>query len=272
MNIHKLFIIAVLLAGVPSFAKGLDLKQGDKIAIVSGQSFETYTWSASGYMRLLTEELAKSGVRDAIRISLENQKTAHMLARIDKDVIGQKPAFVLLIPGASDYNAWQEKNVSESFTTNLSDVIEKLQSAHIKTVIATSYAVSCNPSLSLNKNVTEHNDVIHALAKKYNLPLIDFVKVVDDEPKIVPFDGNLAAKALVHQMFAAEVLRTLGYGEKEIADCRKAWLDTPGAVEFMPSVSNNTYAKLKAAAKAAGKDVTDYMAEVVHQKLNAAIK
>ena len=95
---------------------------------------------------------------------------------------------------------------------------------------------------------------------------------MDGEPKIVPFDGNLAAKALVHQMFAAEVLRTLGYGEKEIADCRKAWLDTPGAIEFMPSVSNNTYAKLKAAAKASGKEVTDYMNELVHQKLNPAAK
>ena len=95
---------------------------------------------------------------------------------------------------------------------------------------------------------------------------------MDAAPKVIPLDGSLAAKALVHQMFAAKVLRTLGYGDREVAACRKAWLDTPGAIEFMPSVSNNTYAKLKAAAKAAGKDVSAYMTDVLHQNLESQCK
>ena len=51
MNCSKVIALAALLAGVPLLSNGMDLKDGDKIAIVSGQSFETYTWGPSGYMR-----------------------------------------------------------------------------------------------------------------------------------------------------------------------------------------------------------------------------
>jgi hypothetical protein len=87
------------------------------------------------------------------------------------------------------------------------------------------------------------------------------------QKKNIPFDGNPVAKCLVNQMFAAEVLRSLGFGEKEVALCRQAWLDKPGAIQFMPSVSVNTYEKLKTAAKSSGNDVGVYMTEVLEKSL-----
>lgn len=257
--------LAALLLAVPAFAHGLELKDGDKIAILTGQSFDIWNWSPSGYMRLLTGELAKAGVKKEPWIPLEGQKTAQMLERLDADVIAKRPACTLIIPGTADYNPFAERKVAAAFTNNLEAVLVKLQAAGLKTVLATSYASNSNRAFSPNANVAEHNEAIRALARAHGLPLIDFVKVVDGEKTVVSLDGSLAAKGIVNQMFAGEVLRALGYGDNEIAACRRAWLDKPGAIQFMPSVSVNTYARLKAAAAASGKDVGSYMTEVLRE-------
>jgi len=264
--LKKLALVALFVV-LPFCVKAVDLKDGDKIAVLSGQSFEIWSWSPSGYTHLLTSELEKSGVKNPITICFEGQKTEQMLARVDIDVIAKKPVCVLIIPGTGDYNAFAQKTVDAAFTQNLAGVIEKLQAANIKTVLATSYAVNSKPSEARNLNVAEHNEAIRALAQAHNVPLIDFVKVVDNENKPVPFDGSLAAKSAVNQMFAGEVLRTLGYSDQEVAAFRQAWLDIPGAIQFPPSVSVNTYEKLKTAAKASGKEVGVYIAEVLHNSV-----
>ncbi len=248
---------------------GIAVKNGDKVAILTGQSFEVWSWSPSGYARLLTDELTKAGVKEFPLLFVENQKTEQMLANIDKDVISKKPVYALIIPGTADYNPWAEKNVPESFKKNITEIVEKLKAANIKTVIATSYAVNSNLQFPANPNVAEHNAFVRALAKEQGLTLIDFVKSVDDEAqkKNVPFDGSPAAKCLVNQMFTAELLLSLGFDEKKVALCRQAWLDKPGAIQLMPSVSVNTYEKLRAAAKASGKDVGVYMTEVLRETL-----
>ena len=246
------------------FAPGeVAIKDGDKIAVLSGQSFETYGWGPAGYMHLLADELGKAGAKNALTICLDGQTTGQLLERLEREVIANKPVYALLIPGTRDYNPFAQKAVDAAFTSNLQAIIDKLQAAHIKTVLVTSYASNSNLAFSPNQNVGEHNDAIRALAKEHGLTLIDFVKVVDAEPKIVPFDGSLTAKAVVHQMLAGEVLRTLGVGDPQVAACRKAWLDTPGAIQLPPSVSVNTYAKFKAAAQASGKDLDSYMTAVL---------
>jgi hypothetical protein len=263
VKIHnlKLLTLATLLLATSSFSAGIDLKDGDKIAILTGQSFDIWNWSPSGYMRLLTDELAKAGVKKELWIPLEGQKTAQMLERLDADVIAKKPVYTLVIPGTADYNPFAERKVPAAFTNNLEALLVKLQAAGTKAVLVTSYASNSNLAFSPNPNVAEHNEAIRALAKAHGLPLIDFVKVMDSEKGLIPFDGSLAAKSVVNQMFAGEVLRALGYGDKEVAACRQAWLDTPRAIQFMPSVSVNTYARLKAAAAASGKDVGSFMTE-----------
>lgn len=259
----SIFVLASCILAAQFCPAGLELKDGNQIALLSGQSFDIWNWSPSGYLRLLTDELAKSGIKKQPWIPLEGQKTEQMLARLDAEVIAKKPVFALIIPGTADYNPFAERKVSAAFTNNLDAILVKLQAAGVKTVLVTSYASNSNLAFSPNPNVAEHNEAIRALAKQHGVPLIDFVKVVDNEKPLVPLDGSLVAKSLVNQMFAGEVLRALGMGDKEVAACRHAWLDKPGAIQFMPSVSVNTYAKLKAAAEAAGKDVGSYMTEVL---------
>lgn len=263
----KQLILAVLIAASPLGAAALELKESAPVAVLSGQNFEIYAWSPSGYLRLLASELEKAGVKAPIPVAMENQKTAQMLARADADVIAKKPRTALIIPGTADYNPFAQKTVDESFGGNLSAVIEKLKAAQIRPVLATSLAVNSNPGEPRNRNVTGHNDAIRALAKEHGVALVDLAAAIGDAKLPVPLDGSLAAKAVINQMFAGEVLRALGTGDAEIGALRRAWLDKPGAVRFPPSVSVNTYEKLKAAAGASGKDAGDFIAEILHQSV-----
>jgi len=252
-----------MFLAVPFLAGGFEMKDGDAIAILSGQSFEIWNWSPSGYMHLLTDELAKAGIKKNLWIPLEGLKTVQMLQRLDGDVIAKKPVYALIVPGTADYNPFAQRTVSAEFTNNLESILVKLRTAGIRTILVTSYASNSNLAFPPNANVAEHNEAIRTLAKAHGLPLIDFVRVMNNEKGAVPFDGSLAAKSVINQMFAGEVLRMLGCSDKEIEVCRRAWLDKPGAIQFMPSVSVNTYGKLKAAADAAGKDVGSHMTEVL---------
>lgn len=266
MQIMKTLARAAWFLGMAGLAQGMDIKDGDQIAVLSGQSFETYCWSPSGYMRLLADALARQGVRNPMTIFLEGQTTGQMLARLDGEVIANKPVYALVIPGTRDYNPFAQKSVDAAFTANLTAIIGKLQAAHIKTVLVTSYASNSNLAFAPNQHVGEHNAAIRALAQEHGLTLIDLVKVVDAAPMVVPRDGSLAAKAVVHQLLAGEVLRTLGVSEAQVAACRMAWLDTPGAIQLPPSVSVNTYAQLKASAQARGQDIASFMTEALKDR------
>lgn len=263
----RLLTAWLFLLLVPFSVQAIEFKPEDQIAVLSGQSFSIWPWRPSGYMHLIREQLINAGMKTT-PIFLDSQKTSQMLEAIDEQVIAKKPVYVLIIPGTADYNPWENKPVEDAFNQNLEAVLTKLQAANIKTVLVTSYADNGNLAVPSNQNVGPHNDAIRALAKNHGLPLIDFVSVMDAQPKVIPFDGSLVAKSLANEIFAAEVLRSIGFGDQQVAALREAWMDTPGAVQLAPSVSVNTYAKLKEAAKATGQDVGDYMTA----KLEEAIK
>jgi lysophospholipase L1-like esterase len=260
--------LSVLLLASGLTTPALDLKPTDKVAVLSGQSFEGWSWAPSGYLRLVSDELTKAGLNSQPSIDFENIKTSEMVQHIDADVIAKAPAYVLLIPGMADYNPWTQAAVDDSYKANLETVIGKLQAANIKTVLVVAYASNSNLAFATNKNIGPHNDVVRALAQEHNLPLIDLMQLIDNAPKTVPFDGNPVAKCLVHQILAAEILKTMGETDAEVAALKQAWFDKPGAVQIKPCLSINQYEKIKAAAKAAGKDPADLMAEILHKSVN----
>jgi len=176
----KFLKLCVLPVGIAfNFAPATELEPGEKMAILSGQSFETYGWGTSGYIRLVTKEVEKTGVRGPVSVCIQNKKTEQMLAVLDADLIAKKPAYVLIIPGTQDYNVFTQETVDESFTQNLTRIIEKLQAAEIPMVLATSHAVNSNPTEPRNEHANQHNEAIRALAQTYQVPLIDFVEITE---------------------------------------------------------------------------------------------
>ena len=80
------------------------------------------------------------------------------------------------------------------------------------------------------------------------------------------FDGT-HLNGLGNQIVAAEILRTLGVSESDIAVLRKRWDDYPFAVG-RPEVSINEFLKLKAVAEKSGQSVD----ELVSSTLTHSVK
>lgn len=267
--IHITILVAFLF-GVSFSCEAVDMQDGDKVAIMFGQQrMEIWEWDASGYARLVTGELANAGIRKSPLLLPGSRKTDQMLENLQEEVLAPRPVFAVIYPGTADYNVFAEKTPKENFRANLKAIVEQLQAEDIKPVLVTSYAMNSNRNFSPNQNVALFNEEIRTLAQELKVKLIDFTNVVDQEKSGVELDGSLAAKALVNQMFAGEILRVLGFSDEEVAACRQAWLDLPGAVRLTPTVSVNTYEKMKSAARASGRTVKDHMSEVLHNSLGS---
>jgi lysophospholipase L1-like esterase len=243
----------------------ITMKDGDKIAILSGQRFRNYAWGPSGHLRLLIDELSALGVRRSPLINLDGLTSAKMLARLDPDVIAKKPVHVLIIPGTADYKVATTAQMPAKSRENLSAIIEKLKAAGIASTLMTSYAVNGNASYGSNANSAGHNDAIRELARTHHIGLLDFAKAVDEarQTSPVPFDGNPIANCMVSQVLTGEILQLVGYPRENIPRRRKAWMDIPSVISFKPLVSVNTYTALQAAAKADGHPVEEQMKRIL---------
>ena len=265
MNHNKLLLVGLLVITHSFYTGAAEIQNGDQIAILSGQSLRNYAWSASGHLKLVVDELKQSGVTQFPLINLEQKTTQQMLDCLDQEVIAKKPLHVLIIPGTKDYNTWRESKMPENTRQNLNTILTKLKQAGIPTSIMTSYAMSCDLSFGPNQHAEGQNAAIRELAQKFDVPLIDFIQLIDDAAKnsSVAFDGNPVAKCLVSQLLASQILMIAGFSEEKISERRQLWADLPGAITFMPLVSVNTYAALKSTAKKSGIDVTEQMAIVL---------
>jgi len=264
-NPINLLLIGSVLITLALNTGAAEMKNGDQIAILSGLHLRNYAWSSSGHLKLIVDELKQKGITKFPIINLEQKTTLQMADSLDQEVIAKKPVYALIIPGTSDYNPWREAKMPEATRQNLEEIITKLKKAGIPTSIMTSYAMNCNLSFGPNQHAAGQNAAIRELAQKYDIPLIDFMKMIDKAANSSPvaFDGNPVAQCLVSQLLASRVLSIAGFSDEQISECRKGWMDLPGAITFMPLVSVNTYTALKATAKKSGIDVGEQMARVL---------
>ncbi len=274
MNHIKLLFIVSAFFSLSLTAHTAEMKDGELIAVLSGQNLRNYAWSPSGHLKLVCEELKAIGVNKFPLINLEQKSTQQMLDCLDQEVISKKPIHAILIPGNRDYNPWTTAKMPEDTRKNLEEIIVKLKNAGIPTSIMTSYAMNCNISFGPNQHAAGQNAPIYELAKKHGIELIDFIRIIDESAKISPvaFDGNPVAKCLVSQMLASQILKISGFSEEKLSECRKNWMDLPGAITFMPLVSVNTYSALKATASKSGIDVEEQMASVLNKAVNRTAK
>ena len=211
----------------------VNLNDGDKIAVCGGWIEGMNPWSAmpgafewTGYKGLAGLALRECGIRNAPFVGgLDRVKTDAIAAGID-NVIADAPAYVVLANlGTGGQNAFTEPHPNEAYIKNIGAILAKLKAAKIRTIIATSHIKYTDPAgcSGANNNMAEYNDVIREAAQKYEATLIDFTKILDETEKTIPMDASPEAAAWVNQMFAGELLRVLGYSDKDVAACRKAW-------------------------------------------------
>jgi lysophospholipase L1-like esterase len=258
-----LFLCAEVRAQVP--ATNLLVKDGQKVAFL-GDSITDGGWKVSGgYVRLVVAGLDALGVKiTPIPAGVGGNRSADMLARLDKDVISQKPDWMLLSCGVND--VWSRQVDLDTFKKNITAIVDKAQAAGIKVMLLTP-----TPIGEASKNI--FNDALPAyvafmvqLGKDRKLPVANenaaYLTYLQAHPEpgnrtIVTID-TIHPNADGHQIMAKTVLAAFGATPDQMAVVEKAWLAAPEDASVHADVRAQTdvpmslgeYAALKRVAAA----------------------
>lgn len=267
-------VCAVMFAAVCSAAPVV--KSNDKIAFL-GDSITQYGNNyKGGYVNLVIAGLKANGI-NAVKIpaGISGNRSTHMLARVEKDVISRKPQIMTLSCGVND--VWHGKRgvPLPEYKKNISALVDKVQAAGIKVCILTATMIAENPKNAHNVKLKEYNDFLRQLAKEKNCLLADVSadmhKGIADMKKRYPaFKGNLYTNDGVHMnpygdaMMAERVLRTFGLNDAQIAKAKAAWKNLHSSIGRV-LLSSDDVAKLAPLAAAEKLTIQDYIARMIRE-------
>jgi len=264
-NLTWAAVAAMLIGAIGPAAGEVVIKNGDSIAFL-GDSI-TYLGASqkpNGYVNLVMEGLKQAGVNAvSIPAGVGGNTAQDMLTRLGPDVIAKKPVWLALNSGTNDV----AKLSVEEFAEKIAAIVDEATAANIKVILMTTTASdSEKPATPDGQKRLQFCEEFRRLARARNLPLVDLRAVMDKElaernPEgkglCLTYDGT-HLNGLGNQIVAAEILRTMGVSDADIAVLRQRWNEYPFAVG-QPAVSINVYKKLQEAAAQKGQSV-DQMA------------
>lgn len=287
MNMKR--ILAGLTAGIGAIllntgdltAGELAVKDGDKIAFL-GDSITSLGWSKPcGYTHLVIEGLKQAGVNAVpVPAGISGNRSTHMNARVERDVIAKKPTWMTLSCGVND--VWHGKNgvPLDQYKKEITALLDKADKAGIKVMILTATMVREDANNEQNRQLVPYNDFLRAIAKERNYLIADLNADMQTEiaakraadPK---FKGNLLTVDGVHmnlagnKMMASGILRAFGVPRETVDGAiSDAWKNLPGAFEIHGLIfSENEWAKLEKAAGNAKLSPRDYVRKIVLDQL-----
>ena len=277
MKINPLITSFFALMAVTSFALGESvIKNGDSIAFL-GDSL-TYLGNLqkpNGYVNLVVEGLKSEGVNVRnIPAGICGNTSSDMQARLDRDVISKHPTWMTLNCGIND----SPRMDIEEFSANLVKIVDQATAAGIKVILITTTIGSGEnlESPEVAKRAT-FAEAFRKLGKERNLIVVDMNAAMAKELAERQKDGFKGLRltydgthlnGLGNQIMAAEILRTLGVAEPDLAALRNRWDDYPFAAG-MPELSVSDFIKLKALADKNGKTVEEQAAAILTASVTA---
>lgn len=251
----SLLVLATALLSLATAAPAdILVKSGDKIAFL-GDSITQQGWSNPiGYVKLVMAGLSANGINaEPIPAGISGHKSDQMLARLQKDVLDKKPAWMTLSCGVN--NVWHGKNgvpldeaqakaegfadqpasaARGTYTRNITELISKTQAAGVKPVVLTATVIKEDLASPENAKLAPYNDFLRKLAAERKLPLADLNALFQERLKK---DGRPRQNVLtvdgVHmnpegnKLMATGILTAFGLNEAQLRKANEAWAKIP---------------------------------------------
>jgi len=175
----RLFFIFLLLSIISCAHEGSVLKTNDRI-IFFGDSITLLGVDPNGYITIIKDSLAKKNPDvEIIGKGIGGNKVPDLLARIDADVIAQKPTIVVVYIGIND--VWHfvtpgitgtPKNIYEA---GLEKIIGKIQQAGARVILCTPSVIGekKNGANQQDAMLDEYSEISRRAAKKMKAELCD---------------------------------------------------------------------------------------------------
>lgn len=259
---------AVTLFGAPI------VKNGDKIAFL-GDSITAGGSHKYGYNNLVIMGLARAGVKATpIHAGISGHKAPQMSARLERDVLNKKPAFMTLSCGVND--VWHGKRGTELATYKklITSIVDRATKANIKVIIMTASMIKEDQKNALNRKLIPYNDFLRQLAKERKLPLADINLAMQKAiqcPRLKDVRGPKVTYDGVHMngrgniMMALEVLRAMNVDAKILKALEKEWLTKLDAAWIRLDLKDAEHLRLVQKAKAAGMTPENYLKSLINK-------
>ncbi|MBY0528201.1 MAG: SGNH/GDSL hydrolase family protein [Gemmataceae bacterium] len=183
-----LVLLALMVPTVLAADSPVALKKGDKIVFL-GDSITQGGGGAQGYITLVKKALDEKqkdlGI-ETINAGISGNKVPDLQRRVEKDVIGKKPAVVFIYIGIND--VWHGERdpakgtPKDKFESGLKEVIGKITDAGAKVIVCTPTVIGekKDGANKLDKQLDEYADISRKVAKELKLPLCDLRKAFVD--------------------------------------------------------------------------------------------
>jgi lysophospholipase L1-like esterase len=227
---------AGLLHPASSPAEPVPVKSGDSIAFLGDSITDGGMSSPVGYCRLVISGLEANGIKaTAIGAGVSGHKSNQMLARLERDVLAKKPAWMTLSCGVNDVWHGAKGVPLDAYKQNITAIVDQCQAAGVLVMILTSTMIGEDAPNANNQKLAAYNEFLRALAQEKKCRLADLnadmqaaLQQAGPERR-----GNMLTSDGVHmnpagnQMMATGVLKGFGLSEAQIQKARDYWLDIP---------------------------------------------
>ncbi|MBR2425136.1 MAG: hypothetical protein IKB16_00180 [Lentisphaeria bacterium] len=273
-----LLCCAALLSSATLSAE-IVIKNGDKIAFLGDSITAQGDIFSCGYINLVMSALKINGVNaQKVPAGRGGNKSYHMLARLERDVLSKKPQYMTLSCGMND--VWHGKRgvPLDKYKVDITKIVEKAQAAGIKVYILTATMIGEDQKSKTNQKLIAYNDFLRQLAKEKNCVLVDLNKDMQEfiasikkkYPKlkncIATYDG-VHMNPMGNIVMARGLLKAFGLTGEQIAKCEADWNKRHFPLYKMFDFTVSEYKKLSDIAFATGKDVPSYIKSLVNKDL-----
>ncbi|RJP32955.1 MAG: G-D-S-L family lipolytic protein [Candidatus Omnitrophota bacterium] len=205
------------------------MENGETIVFL-GDSITQAGAAPEGYVSLFKLACDVNGhTVNVINAGIGGHKSNDMLARLQKDVIDHKPAWVSISCGVND--VWHgEKGVPlPEYKKNMAEIVDRCLQAGIKVLLLTATPIFEDLQSPENAKLRDYNDFLRQLAKDKEILLCDLFQTFEKFYEIKMNSDNLMTTDGVHmnprgnRIMAAEILRALGMPGQQLSFAKKRW-------------------------------------------------
>lgn len=235
MNFKSVILAAAVSCSIfPLQGAEIPILSGVKIAFLGDSITELGVKNPLGYVHLVMDGLSRAGVdASLIPAGVSGNTSDHMIKRLRKDVLSQKPQWMFLSCGVNDApNGMDNPGVPlERYKKNISAILDEAKKAEIQVIVLTATPVLEEPEHVANKNLTPYNEFLRDAAKERNLLLVDLNKTfnalidkkTDKSKRYLTIDGT-HMNPRGNMLIAAAILRRLNVPAPVLRQCIEDWI------------------------------------------------
>jgi len=257
----------------PNGAQSTMPEAGQKVLFL-GDENTIFGLGPNGYATLIAKALEQDGKRiNVIPRGGWGNRSTELLARLNNDVLSQKPDWMILSCGVNDVVRGANGVPIDQFQQNVTSIVDQATAAGIRVVILTVTMLGEDPSNANNQKLVAYNDFLRSLAAQKHLLLADLnadmqAALAKEKAETPDLKGNVLTADGVHmngpghEMMAAGVLKAFGFTDAQLAQAKELWMDLPGGapldIKDTPTVRQYLHLRMMAASQ--GRTVEEMLA------------